>query len=103
MRKPAASVRLSSVPRCLRHVSPGIALEEAGALAVFLQGVTTTRHEDGFLPSADYSWGLSLCFDLLRDKISIASGELNFPTCGLPHEKDLPPLWTPPEAGGGHE
>lgn len=58
MRKPAASVRLSSVPRCLRHVSPGIALEEAGALAVFLQGVTTTRHEDGFLPSADYSWGL---------------------------------------------
>lgn len=104
MRKPAAaSVRLSSVPRCLRHVSPGIALEEAGALAVFLQGITTTRHEDGFLPSADYSWGLSLCFDLLRDKISIASGELNFPTCGLPHEKDLPPLWTPPEAGGGHE
>ena len=104
MRKPAAaSVRLSSVPRCLRHVSPGIALEEAGALAVFLQGITTTRHEDGFLPSADYSWGLSLCFDLLRDKISIASGELNFPTCGLPHEKDLPPLWTPPEAGGGHD
>ena len=71
MRKPAAaSVRLSSVPRCLRHVSPGIALEEAGALAVFLQGITTTRHEDGFLPSADYSWGLSLCFDLLRDKIA---------------------------------
>ena len=34
MRKPAAaSVRLSSVPRCLRHVSPGIALEEAGAIA----------------------------------------------------------------------
>lgn len=99
----AASVRLSSVPRCLRHVSPGIALEEAGAIATFLQGVTTTRHEDGFLPSADYSWGLSLCFDLLRDKIAIASGELPFPTCGLPHEEDLPPLWTPPEAGGAHE
>lgn len=104
MPKPAAaSVRLSSVPRCLRHVSPGIALEEAGAIATFLQGVTTTRHEDGFLPSADYSWGLSLCFDLLRDKIAIASGELNFPTCGLPHEEDLPPLWTPPDAGGVHE
>ena len=105
MRKPAAaSVRLSSVPRCLRHVSPGIALEEAGAIATFLQGVTTAmHHEEGVMPSADYGWGLSLCFDLLRDKIAIASGELPFPTCGLPHEEDLPPLWTPPEAGGAHE
>ena len=105
MSKPAAaSVRSSSVPRCLRHVSPGIALEEAGAIATFLQGVTTAmHHEEGVMPSADYGWGLSLCFDLLRDKIAIASGELPFPICGLPHEEDLPPLWTPPEAGGAHE
>lgn len=105
MCKPAAaSVRLSSVPRCLRHVSPGIALEEAGAIATFLQGVTTAmHHEEGVMPSADYGWGLSLCFDLLRDKIAIASGELPFPICGLPHEEDLPPLWTPPETGGAHE
>lgn len=105
MRKPAAaSVRLSSVPRCLRHVSPGRALEEAGALAAFLQkAVAALLAEGDSLPDDGSAYGLELCFDLLRDKISIASGELNFPTCGLPHEKDLPPLWTPPEAGGGHE
>ena len=106
MCKPAAaSVRLSSVPRCLRHVSPGIALEEAECLAAFLQNVVgSLLIECGGLPDNDGSdMGLSLCFDLLRDKIAIASGELPFPICGLPHEEDLPPLWTPPEAGGAHE
>lgn len=97
MRKPAAaSVRLSSVPRCLRHGSPRIALEEAGALAALLV-------EGSSLPDDGSVYGLELCFDLLRDKIAIANDELNFPTCGLPHEMDLPPLWTPPETGGAHE
>lgn len=101
---PAASVRLSSVPRCLRHVSPGIALEEAGAIATFLQGVTTAmHHEEGVMPSADYGWGLSLCFDLLRDKIAIASGEMAFPLCGPSHDHNLPPLWEAREEGGDHE
>ena len=106
MRKPAAtSVRLSSVPRCLRHFHPNTALDEAECLAAFLQNVVGSLLIEGDgLPVKDGSdMGLSLCFDLLRDKIAIASGELPFPICGLPHEEDLPPLWTPPEAGGAHE
>lgn len=105
MPKPAAaSVRLSSVPRCLRHGSPRIALEEAGALAAFLQkAVAALLVEGSSLPDDGSVYGLELCFDLLRDKIAIANDELNFPTCGLPHERDLPPLWTPPETGGAHE
>lgn len=106
MRKPAAaSVRLSSVPRCLRHSHPNTALEEAECLAAFLQNVVGSLLIEGDgLPVKDGSdMGLSLCFDLLRDKIAIASGELNFPTCGLPHEKDLPPLWEPAREDAGHE
>ena len=48
-------------------------------------------------------WALPLCFDLLLDKIAIAGGELSFPLAGLPHERDLPPLWDPEREGGDHE
>lgn len=104
MRKTSASVRLSSVPRCLRHGVTNCALDDAGELAAFLQNAVDALFAEGdSLPDGGGRRGLSLCFDLLRDKIAIASGELNFPTCGHPHEKDLPPLWTQPETGGSHE
>ena len=53
--------------------------------------------------SDDSNMGLALCFDLLLDKIAIAGGELPFPLAGLPHDRDLPPLWEEKEEGGDHE
>lgn len=102
---PAASVRLSSVPRCLRHFHPNNALEEAEYLAAFLQNVVGSLLIEGDgLPVKDGSdMGLSLCFDLLRDKIAIASGEMAFPLCGPSHDHNLPPLWEAREEGGDHE
>lgn len=47
--------------------------------------------------------GLSLVFDLLRDKIDIAAGDLAFPYCGMPGDEDLPPLWKEEEEGGEDE
>lgn len=102
---PAASVRLSSVPRCLRHFHPNNALEVAEYLAAFLQNVVGSLLIEGNgLPNKDGSdMGLSLCFDLLRDKIAIASGEMAFPLCGPSHDHNLPPLWEPARGDAGHE
>lgn len=98
--------RSSSIPRSLRHVSPNSALEDAACLATFLRNVVGDMFaQDGNgLPSDESNMGLALCFDLLLDKIAIAGGELSFPLAGLPHERDLPPLWAPEkEKGGNHE
>lgn len=97
--------RSSSIPRSLRHVSPNSALEDAAHLANFLRNVVGDMFaQDGNgLPSDESNMGLSLCFDLLLDKIVIAGGELSFPLAGLPHEHDLPPLWDPEREGGDHE
>lgn len=98
----AATVRLSSVPRCLRHGVANSPLDDAGALAAFLQkAVAALLAEGSSLPDDGSVFGLELCFYLLRDKIAIAAGELPFPTIG--HDETLPPLWTPPETGGAHE
>ena len=96
--------RSSSIPRSLRHVSPNSALEDAAHLANFLRTVVGDIFaQDGGLPSDASNMGLALCFDLLLDKIAIAGGELPFPLAGLPHERDLPPLWDPEREGGDHE
>ena len=97
--------RSSSIPRSLRHVSPHSALEDAACLAMFLRNVVGDMFaQDGNgLPSDESNMGLALCFDLLLDKIAIAGGELSFPLAGLPHERDLPPLWDPEREGGDHE
>ena len=99
----AASVSLSSLPRSLRHFHPNNALEDAEYLAAFLQNVVGSLLMDGgaLLDNDGSIFGLGLCFDLLRDKLAIASGELPFPTCGLSREENLPPLWEP-EKGVKH-
>lgn len=97
--------RASSIPRSLRHVSPSSALEDAACLATFLRNAVGDMfaQDSNGLPSDDSNMGLALCFDLLLDKIAIAGGELPFPLAGLPHERDLPPLWDPEREGGDHE
>lgn len=92
-----AYARSSSIPRSLRHIAPHSALEDAAHLASFLRNVVDDMlsREVGELPSDNSALGLSLCFDLLLDKINIAGGELSFPLSGLPHEQELPPLWNP--------
>ena len=70
-----------SLPRCLCHSSQFEVLEEARALAFYLQYVARLpqREED---PSEAVKLGSDLCFDLLLDKIEIAMGVYRFPYSG---------------------
>lgn len=106
MAKRSATVRMSSVPRCLRSHYSSSHLNDAGHLAAFLSLACGTLLESGSTLSVDRgaeTLGLSLAFDLLRDKIDIAAGELAFPDCGMPGDEDLPPLWKEEEEGGEDE
>ena len=86
---PMSEIRLShgekahpdSLPRCLCHSSQFEVLEEARALAFYLQYVARLpqREED---PSEAVRLGSDLCFDLLLDKIEIAMGVYRFPYSG---------------------
>ena len=106
MAKRSATVRMSSVPRCLRSTYRADHLNDAGHLAAFLSLACGTLLESGSTLSVDRgaeTLGLSLVFDLLLDKIDIAAGELAFPDCGMPGDEDLPPLWKEEEEGGEDE
>ena len=86
---PMSEIRLShgdtahpdSLPRSLCHSSQFEVLEEARALAFYLQYVARLpqREED---PSEAVKLGSDLCFDLLIDKIEIAMGIYHFPYSG---------------------
>ena len=70
-----------SLPRSLCHSSQTEALEEARALALFLQLVARLpQKEEG--GSDAIVLGSDLCFDLLIDKIEIAMGVYRFPYSG---------------------
>ena len=70
-----------SLPRCLCHSSQTEALEEARALAFFLQlAAKLSQKEEGM--SDTIVLGSDLCFDLLVDKIEIAMGVYRFPYSG---------------------
>ena len=86
---PMSEIRLSygdtahpdSLPRCLCHSSQTEALEEARALAFFLQyAARLPQGEED--PSEAVKLGSDLCFDLLLDKIEIAMGVYRFPYSG---------------------
>ena len=70
-----------SLPRCLCHSSQTEALEEARALAFFLQYVARLPQGEE-APSEAVKLGSDLCFDLLLDKIEIAMGVYRFPYSG---------------------
>ena len=75
------TVHPDSLPRCLCHSSQTEALEEARALAFFLQYVARLAKADE-APSEVVKLGSDLCFDLLLDKIEIAMGVYRFPYSG---------------------
>ena len=86
---PMSEIRLShgdtahpdSLPRCLCHSSQTEALEEARALAFFLQyAARLPQGEEA--PSEAVKLGSDLCFDLLLDKLEIAMGLYRFPYSG---------------------
>ena len=70
-----------SLPRCLCHSSRTEALEDARALAFFLQFVARHPQKEERMSDA-IVLGSDLCFDLLIDKIEIAMGVYRFPYSG---------------------
>lgn len=91
-------VRFDSIPRCLRHLNEDTILHDAQNLTAFLQRATEELYDsDDDLCNAEIR-GMSLAFDLLRDKLACLSGDLAFPLGGA---DAAPPLWNPePEQGG---
>lgn len=75
-----AKCNADSLPLCLRHYNQWETLEQAGFLAEFLQAAAENTFRGGLCPSESELRGMSLCFDLLRDKLSIANDELDWPT-----------------------
>lgn len=94
-------VKAESVPLCLRHSCSQPAVEQAQWLAVFLQEAVEGLLSGGTVLSDECRLGLGLTFDLLRDKLAIASGALPFPMTQPFGEADKV-LWDP-EQGGGDE
>ena len=70
-----------SLPRCLCHSSQFEVLEEARALAFFLQLATRLPQKEEGVSDA-IVLGSDLCFDLLLDKIEIAMGVYRLPYSG---------------------
>ena len=103
MTKRPTSVRMSSVPRCLRHTYDKAPLEDAGYLTAFLHRACELMASNANEPSDDVAMGLSLTFDLLRDKIDIALETLPFPQCDATNDFSLPPLWKEQRGGGDDE
>lgn len=87
-------VKAESVPLCLRHGYEGAALEHAQWLTVFLRDAVEALCAGIDSPDEICRGGLSLCFDLLRDKLAIASGELPFPDADILNKTDAV-LWNP--------
>lgn len=71
--------RMQSLPQCLRHSNRRDALNDARAIASFLQiavtGITSLEYEINH----EEAKGADLCFDLLIDKIDIGRESYHFP------------------------
>ncbi|WP_298034636.1 hypothetical protein [uncultured Desulfovibrio sp.] len=92
-----------SLPWSLRHSGEWEAIEDARNLAVFLMEVLTSPEVEEMANTNLGNWrgGARLCFELMVDKLDIASGEYAFPL--LSHAKDAPCLCRRGYEDGRHE
>ena len=77
-----------SLPSSLTHFSRSDALESARALARFLQDATEAMALSDALNKRT-AYGLFQCFELLNDKLDIASGAYQFPLAGKSDDPEL--------------
>ena len=68
----------ASLPHSLSHITPENALRDARDLANFLRGLEDLMDAD-FMRDASFARGREKVFDLLLDKLDIASGTYLFP------------------------
>ena len=77
-----------SLPSSLTHFSRSDALESARALARFLQDATEAMALSDALNKRT-AYGMFQCFELLNDKLDIASGAYQFPLAGKFDDPEL--------------
>lgn len=77
-----------SLPSSLTHFSRSDALERARALARFLQDATEAMALSDELNKRT-AYGMFQCFELLNDKLDIASGAYQFPLAGKFDDPEL--------------
>ena len=95
-------VKPSSVPACLRHGFSEAPMLDAQCLAAFLQHAVENLNSGDFQPSSDAMAGLSLCFELLKDKLAIAAGDREWPQVAISDDATWHTLMNA-NAGGEHE
>lgn len=99
-------VNAESVPMCLQHSIPGQELEDAKCLVAFLSEATSflLNRDDISMDADKIAHGALKCFELLQDKLNIATGNLPFPKSSIFDSSNKRVLWTPDrEQGGAHE
>lgn len=74
-----SKLKISDLPRSMRHFSKNDALIEAIDLAYFLQGVAEAVSHDEEICTKEFYHGYSLVFNHMIDKMEICAGELKFP------------------------
>lgn len=74
-----SNLKLSDLPRSMRHLSKIDALLEAIDIAYFLQGVAEAVSQIELSPSKEFYHGCSLVFNHMIDKMEIGAGDLKFP------------------------
>lgn len=77
-----------SLPASLTHFSRSDALESARALAQFLQDATEAMALSDALNKRT-AYGMFQCFELLNDKLDIASGAYQLPFAGKSDDPEL--------------
>lgn len=88
------AVNAQSVPRCLQHTMPCMALEEATWIAEFLGAACEALLVSDDAVSAEVAAGYRVCNTLLLDKLAIASGALPFPLTDMFNQSEAV-LWKP--------
>ena len=87
-------VNAQSVPRCLQHTMPCMALEEATWIAEFLGAACEALLVSDDAVNAEVAAGYRVCNTLLLDKLAIASGTLPFPMTDMFNQSEAV-LWKP--------
>ncbi|MBQ7585040.1 MAG: hypothetical protein IJU40_02175 [Desulfovibrionaceae bacterium] len=92
----SVKVSLEKCPRIFRHIEEDSAIHDAKSMTTFLkyslEGMFDQIEKVGIPANGEYNQvvkGISLCFDVLLDKLDMASGDQKWPLAAIDCDTDL--------------